>query len=1228
VYQTGDGASVSDIQVDARQASGSPPDTEAPVVFPDSDMLFTADFRRSGADLLLVGRETTAVVLGYFKDERRPGLTTPDGARLTGETVDALTRPENPGQYAQSSAAAADLRIPIGRVEKVSGSATVLRNGVLIQLYLGDTVSKGDVVQTGSDSSLTIKFNDGTVFGLSSSARMVLNDMVYAADSQSNSALFTLVQGVIGFVAGRIAKTGDLKVDTPVATMAIRGTAVHTEIAAFSGITKFSLLTEPDGTVGSFVLLDPNDPARVITSITDARVATLLTPVAASDPRITQITKSADDLRSESDLVTSLFQFFSSAPQRRGSNGLEDGLIVPAGLQPADRLESLQFAITPFVPELAAAREEALAPLISPPAPLRGTAVEDGPFALLATPTDLLDGRPGTALPLVSVPASLPPGVRYVEATRSFTLNPSHPAYQHLAAGETQTVTVDYSLVVAGSRIPASVSWTVTGSNDAPVVTGAVTGAATEDRSVATLSALGNASDLDASTMLSVVGLPLPLPAGVTYDAAARTFRLNPAAYQHLAAGEQAIVTVNYGVSDRFATIPASVSWAVTGTNDAPVITSTAQVGTITEVADLAVGETSTTLSQSGAVTFADVDTLDTHTAGFVPQEAGYPGTFSLDTSAIDGGHSVGWTYSVADSVLDSLRVGQVLVQRYHVTVADGHGGTRTETVTVTLAGTNDAPVVSGAVTGAVTEGGASSTLSALANASDVDAGTTLSVVEVPTALPAGVTYNAQTQTFTLDPLHADYHALAAGQITTVTVGYGVSDGTATTPASVSWTVTGANDAPVAEDDRIVGVDEADATILGVRSNDRDVDGDALQIVQWTAPVEGSVFLNASGELVFDPGDDFRSLSAGETATVSFSYTVSDPTGGTDTANVTVQVQGEGAYSSPLQTDPASVVLGFNRQPVALTMALPTATTTATANLGLTLDFGLVVQPQMNILYLVDVSGSASGPFAGTPVGDLNGDGSANTVLDAEIASLIALTGRIRGLGFSPADVTVTVIPFNGSANPTDSPGTGVDAATFSLGGAGEQTIANYLRGLDAGGQTNFADALRAANDRLSSLDQGGERNFLYFLSDGNGQGPINAELATLNDVYQARITAVGVGEDASLTQLDAIDNTGGASRLTSPGQLDASVLGSPLPSGTVADLDVFVNGQQIAEIGREDLVQTSEGWALDASIGGLGRLSGDTNNVSATITFVSGEVLTTELTVAGDLPRSTDFIL
>jgi hypothetical protein len=324
-----------------------------------------------------------------------------------------------------------------------------------------------------------------------------------------------------------------------------------------------------------------------------------------------------------------------------------------------------------------------------------------------------------------------------------------------------------------------------------------------------------------------------------------------------------------------------------------------------------------------------------------------------------------------------------------------------------------------------------------------------------------------------------------------------------------------------------------------------------------------------------------------------------------------------------------SGTLGFNDQPVSLIIDAPSATTTATANLDLVIGLGPVLQPQMNILYLIDISGSTSDSFEGVPVGDLNGDGRSNTILDAEIASLIALTERIRGLGFSPADVTVTVIPFNGSADPADASAGGiVNAATFSLGAVGEEAIANHLRGLNAGGETNFADALRAANDRLQGLDQGGEKNFLYFLSDGNGQGLIDAELATLNDVYEAKITALGVGENASLSQLDDIDNTGGSSLLTSPDQIDIAVLGTPLPGGTVADLDIFVNGTEILEIGPEDLVSTPNGLALDGSVGGLRRLVGDSNTVFATVTFASGEVLTTELTIAGALPRSTDFIL
>ena len=75
---------------------------------------------------------------------------------------------------------------------------------------------------TNDGSSLVLSLSDGTVFNMGASARMVLNELVYDANSTSNSALISLVKGSFTFVAGQVAHTGDMKVDTPVATMGIR----------------------------------------------------------------------------------------------------------------------------------------------------------------------------------------------------------------------------------------------------------------------------------------------------------------------------------------------------------------------------------------------------------------------------------------------------------------------------------------------------------------------------------------------------------------------------------------------------------------------------------------------------------------------------------------------------------------------------------------------------------------------------------------------------------------------------------------------------------------------------------------------------------------------------------------------------------------------------------------------------------------------------------------------
>jgi VCBS repeat-containing protein len=95
----------------------------------------------------------------------------------------------------------------------------------------------------------------------------------------------------------------------------------------------------------------------------------------------------------------------------------------------------------------------------------------------------------------------------------------------------------------------------------------------------------------------------------------------------------------------------------------------------------------------SGSITFSDVETADTHTASFTPDGSGYVGTFSLDPVSESGGSgSLAWHYSVDNADIQFLAQGQTLVQTYTVMVADNHGASTPQTVTIAIDGTNDAP--------------------------------------------------------------------------------------------------------------------------------------------------------------------------------------------------------------------------------------------------------------------------------------------------------------------------------------------------------------------------------------------------------------------------------------------------------------------------------------------------------------------------------------------------------
>ena len=76
-----------------------------------------------------------------------------------------------------------------------------------------------------------------------------------------------------------------------------------------------------------------------------------------------------------------------------------------------------------------------------------------------------------------------------------------------------------------------------------------------------------------------------------------------------------------------------------------------------------------------------------------MPQNAGYLGTFSLDSVVETGGAgSVAWHFTVDNADIQFLAQGQSITQTYEVAVTDEFGASTVQDVNVTLNGTNDAP--------------------------------------------------------------------------------------------------------------------------------------------------------------------------------------------------------------------------------------------------------------------------------------------------------------------------------------------------------------------------------------------------------------------------------------------------------------------------------------------------------------------------------------------------------
>ena len=523
----------------------------------------------------------------------------------------------------------------------------------------------------------------------------------------------------------------------------------------------------------------------------------------------------------------------------------------------------------------------------------------------------------------------------------SYSFDAGNAAYQHLAEGATATVVANYTVTDQhGAGSTSTLTITLTGTNDVPVAV-VDTGSATED-TVITGSVATNDSDVDDGAVLSyTLNEPvngLTLNANGTYS-----FDSGNASYQHLAQGATATVVANYTATDQHgASSTSALTIALTGTNDAPTITSAAEVGAVVEDAP-DTPSPSDALAASGTVSFSDADLIDGHTAAFAaaPSNTTALGVFALaavSEAANAANGTVGWSYVLNNAAAQSLAAGEVVVEEYDVTVSDSHGGQATQTVTITIAGTNDVPTVGAHTDGSVVEDAGATSLSTTVSASfsDIDLNDTLTFGAAPAptnALGGTLTLSTSNDTgagavgsvsYLYSVANSAVQYLAAGQTATEAFTITASDGHGGTASQlVTVTVTGTNDVPnlraglgdiasVALGETDAGLsatgtltltdadltDVVDLSVLGVvasgTTSGLNLTNAQLEAMFSVAPVSSSADADAANNVTwtFNSGSQaFDYLGAGQSLTLTYTVHASDAVS-SDDQTVTVTING------------------------------------------------------------------------------------------------------------------------------------------------------------------------------------------------------------------------------------------------------------------------------------------------------------------------------------------------
>ncbi|PLP59418.1 hypothetical protein CYK37_08820 [Mesorhizobium loti] len=745
---------------------------------------------------------------------------------------------------------------------------------------------------------------------------------------------------------------------------------------------------------------------------------------------------------------------------------------------------------------------------------------------------------------------------------------------------------------------------TVAPVNDAPV--GSDTAIVTNEDAPFT-GTLPTATDVDGDALTYGAGGTAPSHGTVT---------INPnGSYTYTpAANFSGSDTFTYTVTDGTATVEYTVTVTVNPVNDAPV----------------AVNDT----AQTNANTSASVNVLanDTDVDGdalAVSQVNGASGNIGTAIAGSNGGTFTVGANGVAvfnpAGAFTDLAAGQTRTTSVTYQVSDGHGGVATATLTITVIGTDDAPV-STPIANQTSNDAQAVSFNVSGNFSDPDSGDTLTFTA--TGLPAGLTIDPATGVIsgTIDRSASVTAPYSVTVIATDSTGLQAS-------RTFTWTVL--NPAPVARDDAAATTENSTLNGSVFTDNgsgvDSDPDGDPITVsaVNGSAGGVGAAIvgsnggnftINADGTYSFVPGTSFDDLAAGQTRTTSVTYTISDGQGGTATATVVVTVTGQ------------------NDAPVAVNDAFSTnEDTPVTFDVRTNdsdVDGGTITVTQINGTNIapgssVAVTGgtvtlNGDGTLTFTPALDFNGSPSFTyTITDGQGATATAAVGgTVNPVQDPPVaandtfvtseDIAVTFDVRTNDSDPDSDPLSVTQINGTNIAPGNSVAVTGGTVTLNADGTLTFTPA----------ANFNGSPSFTYTVSDGHGGtatatasgtvSPVQDPPVAVNDTFTTNEdTAVSFdvrgndsdpdGDALSVTQINgnniapgnSIAVTGGTVTLNADGTLtftpSVNFNGSPSFTYTISDgqggtATATVNGTVVAvndaPVAVDDTFTTNEDTA------------------------------------------------